>query len=388
MPWCWTLSVHARSLHALQPSVLGLLFCLAMQLAVSPLATYLAVFVWTCFVLLLLTTTRPAPLHTITADRKQRARQHLVHAYGRVFILRHPANSPGAFKRVYVDGPFHDLEPVSLAQIYSFHTALEAMLLHHLKRAILIDFDPTNVTSVALLLGGHMIIARGMSPDEVSRRLRPLASMYEAFIHRHTTLSIEDCWRAIHRAKTLGWTHFDHDLPDHSHHTIDINEYLHYDDTPNGAMHLIDPAGVLLFRPPSKLPLGVPWCDIAGRRHFGPEHYTALFEDYGVRLVVCCGAPSCSDTRAWREAGIVVEDLCDPGMLSSIDRFLTLLHIAPGCIAVQCGSADAVVRLAVAAHLIRHRGFSAPAAIAWTHIAHPMLPDPVSKEVVLMVGSK
>jgi hypothetical protein len=75
-------------------------------------------------------------------------------------------------------------------------------------------------------------------------------------------------------------------------------------------------------------------------------------------------------------------------VLPSIDRFLTLLKVAPGCIAVQCGSADAVVRLAVAAHLIRHRGFSAPAAIAWTHIVHPMLPDPVSKEVVLMVESK
>jgi nucleoside-diphosphate-sugar epimerase len=45
-------------------------------------------------------------------------------------------------------------------------------------------------------------------------------------------------------------------------------------------------------------------------------------------------------------------------------------------------------RLAVAAHLIRHRGFSAPAAIAWTHIVHPVMPDPVSKEVVLMVGGK
>jgi hypothetical protein len=392
--------MYARTLHTLahQPniSILGLLFCIAMQLVVSPLATYIAVFVWTCVVLLLLLTTvvlptppetPPAPTPTITADHKQRARHRLVHAYGRVFLLRHPTRAPVSFTRVYIDGPFHNLEPSSLAQIFEFHTALETMLLHHLRLAIVVGVDPTHVTSVALLLGSHMIIAHGMSPDEVSRRLRSLSPMFEAFVRSHTALSIEDCWRAIHRANALGWTHFDHTPPASG--TIDMHEYLHYDDTLNGAIHLLDPARILLFRPPSHLPRGVMWRDVAGRRYFGPEHYTALFEDFGVRLVICCGAPaSCCDTRAWRAAGLVVELLHLPGVLPSIDRFLTLLKVVPGCIAVQCGSADATVRLAVAAHLIRHRGFSAPAAIAWTHIVHPVMPDPVSKEVVLMVGSK
>ena len=74
-------------------------------------------------------------------------------------------------------------------------------------------------------------------------------------------------------------------------------------------------------------------------------------------------------------------------MLASMDRFLTLVRAAPGCIAVQCGGGDdsedrdqdgkeglgeeAAARLVVAAHLIRNRGFSAAAAVAWSHIAHP-----------------
>jgi hypothetical protein len=390
----WRLSAYARTLHTLahQPniSIFGLLFCLAMQLVVSPLATYVAVCVWTCFMLLLLTTADPPSKKTPkpAPDRKQQPQRPVVHAYGRVFLLHHPATAPASFTRVYVHGPFHGLEPASLAQIFSFHTALEAMLLHHHRLAIVVGADPTHVTSIALLLGSHMIIAHSMSPEDVSRRLRSLSPMFTAFVRSHTTLTVEDCWRAIHRANALGWTHFDHHaLPAAD--AIDIHEYLHYDDTLNGALHLVDPARVLLFRPPSNLPYGVAWRDVAGRRHFGPEHYTPLFGDFGVRLVICCGAPtSCCDTSAWRAAGLVVEILHLPGVLPSIDRFLTLLKVAPGCIAVQCGPADATVRLAVAAHLIRHRGFAAPDAIAWTHIVHPVLPDPVSKEVVLMVGSK
>ena len=247
-----------------------------------------------------------------------------------------------------------------------------------------------------------MIIGRGMSADEVSERLRPISYMYSSFADGNTNLSVEDCWRAIHRATELGWASFDQPQRDDGQDVIDMDEYLHYDDTPNGAMHLVDPARLLLFREPADLPSGVAWEDEGGRRHFGAEHYAGLFEDFGVRLVVRCGGGSW-DTDALRASGVAVEDLRvtagGAGMLSAVDRFLTLARLVPGCIAVQCGGgelieseegdgqdesmeADAGARLVVAAHLIRNRGFAAAAAVAWTHIAHPAAARPAPELVI------
>ena len=207
-------------------------------------------------------------------------------------------------------------------------------------------------------------------------------------------LAIEDCWRAMHRARSLGWANF-RDNADSAEdcelrEVIDMEEYQHYDDTPNGAMHLVDPSRLLLFRCPADLPPGLAWDDNKGRRRFGAEHYAGLFEDFDVRLVVQCGGAW--DCGALEAAGVAVEDLRveagRAGMLAAVDRFVTLAREAPGCIAVQCGGGDddssdsdedgneglgeeAAARLVVAAHLIRNRGFGAAAAVAWSHIAHP-----------------
>ena len=347
--------------------------------------------------------------HTRTVD--------IVHIYDRVFIspnwsknsAQRNRNAPDSrFAWVSVDFRVESLEPSSLAHIYSFHKAIEAMLADKIDKnlVIMIGSEPAHVTAVALLLGGHMIIGRGMSADDVAERLRPISYMFSSFADGNTHLSVEDCWRAIHRASTLGWTTFDSSQQDDGQEAIDMDEYLHYDDTPNGAMHLVDPARLLLFREPADLPAGVAFEDEGGRRRFGAEHYAGLFEDFGVRLVVRCGGGAW-DCEALRAAGMAVEDLRvtagGAGMLSAVDRFLTLARVAPGCIAVQCGGgggderieseggddgddsmeADAGARLVVAAHLIRNRGFGAGAAVAWTHIAHPAAGRPSPELVIL-----
>ena len=328
-----------------------------------------------------------------------------IKVYDRVYLSLNPvlkSRNDCAFARVSIESCVDVMEPSSLSHIYCFHQAIVDMLEQEKEKdlVILTGSDPAHITAVALLLGGHLIIGRGMSVEDVVDRFRPISYLFASFADGNTRgpdLSIEDCWRAIHRATALGWASFDPPQAEDGQERIDMEEYLHYDDTPNGAMHLVDPARLLLFREPADLPAGVAWADEGGRRRFGPEHYAGLFEDFGVQLVVRCGGGAW-DCEALRGAGMAVEDLRveagGAGMLSAVDRFLTLARVAPGCIAVQCGGGagaeriesedggagegddeevdgDTGARLVVAAHLIRSRGFRAAEAVAWGLIAHP-----------------
>ena len=326
----------------------------------------------------------------------------------RVSILSIPAQNEDNFRTTVSASPciqyawIHSenlgdtVMPSSLAHLFCFHKAiLKAFeVMPDKELVIIVARDSNQITNAALLLGGHMIIGQGISVEEVANRFSPIDHLFVPLKKNsaggESDIAIEDCWRAMYHAKSLGWTNFD-PLKDNSELCIiDIEEYQHYDDTPNGAMHLVDPSRLLLFRCPADLPPGRMWHDEEGRRLFGAEHYAGLFEDFDVRLVVRCGGAW--DCGALEAAGVAVEDLRVEagwaGMLAAVDRFVTLAREAPGCIAVQCGGGDddssdsdqdgneglgeeTAARLVVAAHLIRNRGFGAAAAVAWSHIAHP-----------------
>ncbi len=113
-------------------------------------------------------------------------------------------------------------------------------------------------------------------------------------------------------------------------------------------------------------------------------------------------------------------------MMAAVDRFLTLMRLVPGCVAVQCGGGEEdeghdvqdpeghgtddegsegeddsdgerdrggamgeedAARLLVAAHLIRGRGFGAAEALAWAQMAHPTAAGPTPALVLLRGNS-
>ncbi len=112
------------------------------------------------------------------------------------------------------------------------------------------------------------------------------------------------------------------------------------------------------------------------------------------------------------------------GMMAAVDRFLTLMRVVPGCIAVQCGGGDEeeedregrgadgegsrgeedadresdgedgdgamreedAARLLVAAHLICGRGFGSAEALAWAQMAHPAAAAGPAPALVLLRG--
>jgi hypothetical protein len=242
------------------------------------------------------------------------------------------------------DGIF---EPCNLGHIYKFHQSIIQTLEGSNKQLVIcVGEEPKHITLAALLLSGHMIMGHGMSVDDVASRFAPLSPLFVTFKDPSNPnapeLTLNDCWQAMHRANALGWTKMNQE-EDEAGDFIDMDEYLHYDDSPNGAVHLVDPSRLLLFRRPHDLPNNRPWIDADGQRSFGPAHYAGVFQDFGVGLVVRCGSGASYDAAPLRAAGIAVEDLsCAVGggeLLRAVDRFLTLARVAPGLIAVQCGPA-------------------------------------------------
>ena len=291
--------------------------------------------------------------------------ENLSHSFRNAVNIHMPKDR-NTFVCASVDVSHHDFAPSSLAHMYSFHKSI-SMLLESIgdrDLVIAVAAEPSLITIVALLLGSHLIIGKGMTPQMVAKNFRLLESMFVKLTDgNNTDLSVLDCWKAIHRATTLGWVNFDshqkHDVSE----IIDMDEYLHYDDTHNGAMHLVDPSRLLLFREPADLPAGVAWEDEGGRRRFGAEHYAWLFEDFGVSLVVRCGGGErATSVEAGRGAG------------NEADRSTALCD------------GDAGARLLVAAHLIRSRGFCAAEALAWACMVHPVAAG-AGPAVVLVSGA-
>jgi hypothetical protein len=238
--------------------------------------------------------------------------------------------------------------------------------------------------------------------------------------------SVYDSWRALSKAKQVGWIDFIHDEVDFDS-CIDMKEYQHYDSAANGVLHVIIPSKVIAFRCPSQLPdvqsPSCPWRDIDGERHFGPSYYADILSgDFNVQLVTLpdkeqdedyseasdsdsedgeasvddeaageceCGGGVCTfdiEAATYEAHGIAVERLVagpshpTSALLRNVDRFLTLARLAPGAIALHGppggDGGPGGGEMLVSALLIREHGFDARAAIAWVRLAHPSSPPP------------
>ena len=117
-----------------------------------------------------------------------------------------------------------------------------------------------------------------------------------------------------------------------------------------------------------------------GRRRqapLSPAFYADLLGEFDVILVICledCGY----DRAPFIERGMGIEELHlrqeTPDILRAADRFLSLLHAAPGAVAIH-GGADGLqyAGALVSAHMISRLGFGAADAAAWMRMACPAL---------------
>ena len=188
-------------------------------------------------------------------------------------------------------------------------------------------------------------------------------------------LRLQDCIRALHRAKHIGWVDFTHGP-----NRFDNVEYRQLDNPLNADMHVVVPGKLILMCGPHDLPGGALWRDIPtedgrfGRREFSPEHYADILEQFDVQAVVRCSAPA-YDRKGFEAAGIAVVDLCceddAPPPIDVVSKFLAVVERLPGAVAVHCGSGRGRSGTLAALYLMKHHDFTAREAMGWLRIVRP-----------------
>ena len=305
-------------------------------------------------------------------------------------------------------------DPCSLGQMYwGVRFVQDALAQTNANLVWCVGHHHETITSCVLLLGSYLVLNKGMNPTDAADRFVLLKNKLMQFgpddkISSHANrFTVHDCWQALYHAKSKGWVDFLNDDIDVDR-TIDMQEYLHYDNPANGVLHVVIPSELIAFQCPSNLPskcfeTGRAWADVEGRRHFAPAFFAeVLSSDFDVSVIVSCDASPCHaagphdgtdgsrahyNERPFAAHGVAVERLAarrapgappDGALLRDTDRFLTLARLAPGPVAIHGGPGAAGLgpgaELLAAALLITRHGLDAAAALAWLSIVHPPAP--------------
>ena len=313
---------------------------------------------------------------------------------------------PFATENACVATKEHDIEdefePPGLREVYGFYEDILHMRSFREGKALVFctGHHPKNITVNALLVGAFMILNDGMSLEQVVHAFEPLADRLVGF---DDELAVEDCWRALHHVNAnCGWLKLDakHRMrifrqdndeeaePD----TIDMEEYVHYDNPLNGNLHVLVPEKLLVFDRPADLPDGQLWADAGGERRFSAAYYAEVLCDFDVAVVLrACDEDAAAadghgyDAGAFAARGIEVEEVgldADGGVptMAEIDRFLAVARHAPGAVAVHGGAGGlGAAGTLIAAHLISAHRFRAKDAVAWVRMIHPAALPPAHR---------
>ena len=123
--------------------------------------------------------------------------------------------------------------PSSLADIFKFDEMMRAVQRHSPSHCIVLcaSVDPFVQAKAIFLAGCHMMMTQGFSYAEtVAAFAKPRAAMPRAGRIDNEGSSLECCWTALYRAKSLGWIDFGDifDTGCDNPSRIFIEEYIHY----------------------------------------------------------------------------------------------------------------------------------------------------------------
>jgi hypothetical protein len=283
-----------------------------------------------------------------------------------------------------------DLHPLRVDQISDFVRFIQRTHRLDSTKSIVVCVGQScksSLTTAALLIGGFMILGRGLKLEDVVSSFRPIQDSFVNFRDEsdNSRFSLRDCWTALAEAKSRGWIDLSNQIRPHmdclDFGSLDIEAYAHYAKTANGSIFPVVPGKIVMFPSPVNLPDDAEWMDSVDgtQRHFSAKYYAdLLMSDFKVTVVACVDSGK-DDFPAFAERGLDVEDLpldgsC-PGLLRAMDRLLTVTDGTCGAVALHSG-ADSVGWRAgalVAAYLVRRLGFPPDAAIAWIRMVDPAL---------------
>ena len=270
--------------------------------------------------------------------------------------------------------------PPDLGSVFDFCQALEYFLLRTEESVELLTHDDgKSYTNTVFLLGAYIIMKLDHDLITTIHCLEPNLSKcipYEGHEKEGSAnLRLQDCLGALQRAKQIRWVDFGPTMS-----RFDVDEYRELDSPLNADLHEIVPGKVVMMRGPQDLPDRALWRDVSkdvgsfGHRDFSPKHYADILVQLDVQAVVRCNLPA-YDRLSFEVAGIAVVDLscedCAPPPVDVVAKFLALMELLPGAVAVHCGSGRGRSGTLVAIYLMKHHGFTALEAIGWLRIVRP-----------------
>ena len=174
------------------------------------------------------------------------------------------------------------------------------------------------------------------------------------------SLNLLDCFKAIKKASKLKFLDLDN---------FDVQEYVHYEKVKNGDLNWIIPNKMLAFSGPHNRSGFVNNCP-----QFEPSFYFDYFRKKNVTTIIRLNEKR-YDERKFTDNGFEHKDLffqdgTSPN-LEIMKDFLATCENAKGAVAVHCKAGLGRTGTLIACYLIKHYGFSAHEAIAWTRICRP-----------------
>ena len=293
---------------------------------------------------------------------------------------------------VCLDGKFECLELGSprIDQISQFVRFIHRTLQADSSKSVVMCVgraSPGSLTIAALLLGGFMILGKGMSSDEVVSHFGGLDDDFVSFRDESddAQYSVRDCWLALHLAREKGWIHLSNDITAQmdclDFGSLDIDAYAHYSKIANGSFFPVVPDKIVFFPSPASLPDNREWMDTDdGKRRLFSAGYCAdlLRSEFNVSVVACVDSGT-SDWPEFAEHGIDAEELpldgSSPSLLRAMDRLIAFADSSSGAVALHSESEAVGWRAGalVAAYLVRRLDFPPEAATAWIRMVHPAL---------------
>lgn len=271
---------------------------------------------------------------------------------------------------------------MNIANVIRFIQMLETEIKEHCAQRIvyLVEKGRRAFTNGAFLLGTYLILKRDYDAEKVAQELdAENTDLYEPY--RDATYSpamfqlpLIDCWRAIERARTLGWLRNPDGTNANIWGKINLVDYSHYESPLNADLTEVVPGKFVAFKGPFDLGQGITHEDTHGYRKFGPEYYIRIFRRFKVSTVVRLNEPRYSkevyDSAGFHHIDLEFEDCTTPPPWV-VRAFLREADTSPGLLAVHCKAGLGRTGTLIALYMMRTHGFTAREAIAWLRVMRP-----------------